>query len=218
GPSYYAVKKKTRLHDLLNNIEVEPELADFRSVYILRKSVAEQQKERLEESLHRLERSVFTAPASSDGEAKIRAQEAQMVMQFVDRARKVQPLGKVVVSDSGKVANILLEQGDRVVIPIKTDLISISGEVLMPQAVVFNSNATIQDYVAWAGGFTERADDDRIAVVRANGLVEFGHDYTIKPGDQILVLPKVDAKTMQAVKDITQIIYQIAVAANVAIN
>ncbi|TON14723.1 sugar transporter, partial [Vibrio parahaemolyticus] len=78
----YAVKKKTRLHDLLNNIEVEPELADFRSVYILRKSVAEQQKERLEESLHRLERSVFTAPASSDGEAKIRAQEAQMVMQF----------------------------------------------------------------------------------------------------------------------------------------
>lgn len=44
GPSYYAVKKKTRLHDLLNNIEVEPELADFRSVYILRKSVAEQQK------------------------------------------------------------------------------------------------------------------------------------------------------------------------------
>ncbi|MDW1502238.1 polysaccharide export protein, partial [Vibrio sp. YT-19(2023)] len=101
GPSYYAVKKKTRLHDLLNNIEVEPELADFRSVYILRKSVAEQQKERLEESLHRLERSVFTAPASSDGEARIRAQEAQMVMQFVDRARKVQPLGKVVVSDSG---------------------------------------------------------------------------------------------------------------------
>ncbi|TOI04169.1 sugar transporter, partial [Vibrio parahaemolyticus] len=78
---------------------------------------------------------------------RIRAQEAQMVMQFVDRARKVQPLGKVVVSDSGKVANILLEQGDKVVIPIKTDLISISGEVLMPQAVVFNSNATIQDYV-----------------------------------------------------------------------
>ncbi|TOK01199.1 sugar transporter, partial [Vibrio parahaemolyticus] len=77
-----------------------------------------QQKERLEESLHRLERSVFTAPASSDGEARIRAQEAQMVMQFVDRARKVQPLGKVVVSDSGKVANILLEQGDKVVIPI----------------------------------------------------------------------------------------------------
>jgi hypothetical protein len=88
----------------------------------------------------------------------------------------------------------------------------------MPQAVVFNPNAKIDDYVAWAGGFTDRAEDQRIAIVRANGLVEFGSDKGIQKGDQILVLPKVDTKTMQAVKDITQIIYQIAVAANVAIN
>lgn len=218
GPSYYAVKKQTRLHDLLNNIEIDPALADFKSVYILRESVAQQQKDRLDESLHRLERSVFTAPASSDGEAKIRAQEAQMVMQFVDRAKKIEPLGKVVIADNGKVANILLEQGDKIVIPPKTDLINVSGEVLMPQAVVFNDNATLRDYVAWAGGFTERADDERIAVVRANGLVEFGSHYDIRPGDQILILPKVDTKAMQAIKDITQIIYQIAVAANVVIN
>ncbi|WP_282177124.1 polysaccharide biosynthesis/export family protein [Vibrio nereis] len=218
GPSYYAVKKQTRLHDLLNNIEIDPELADFQSVYILRKSVAQLQKERLDDSLRRLERSVFTAPASSDGEARIRAQEAQMVMQFVDRARQVEPLGKVVVSDNGKVANILLEQGDKIVIPPRTDLISISGEVLMPQAVVFNDKASARDYVAWAGGFTDRADDSRIAVVRANGLVEFGRDYDIRPGDQIMVLPKVDNKVMQAVKDLTQIIYQIAVAANVVVK
>lgn len=88
----------------------------------------------------------------------------------------------------------------------------------MPQAVVFNKNATLRDYVAWAGGFTERADDDRIAVVRANGLVEFGSDYVVHPGDQILVLPKVDTKVLQAVKDITQIMYQIAIAANVVVK
>ncbi len=88
----------------------------------------------------------------------------------------------------------------------------------MPQAVVFNPNATVDDYVAWAGGFTERAEDNRIAIVRANGLVEFDSKKPIQKGDQILVLPKVETKTLQAVKDITQIIYQIAVAANVAIN
>ncbi|MDG2664537.1 SLBB domain-containing protein, partial [Vibrio parahaemolyticus] len=162
--------------------------------------------------------SIFTAPASSDGEAAIRAKEAEMVLQFTERARKIQPLGKVIVSDDGRVANILLEQGDEVVIPNKTDLIQIGGEVLMPQAVVYNPNATIDDYVAWAGGFTDRAEDDRIAIVRANGLVEFDSSKPIRKGDQILVLPKVDTKAMQAVKDITQIIYQIAVAANVAIN
>ncbi|MFZ3516534.1 polysaccharide export protein [Vibrio harveyi] len=218
GPSYFSVTKGTKLHDLLNNIPIDPTLADYQSIYVLRDSVAKKQKEMIDDSLDRLERSVFTAPASSDGEAGIRAKEAEMVLQFTERARKTQPLGKVIVSDDGRVANILLEQGDEVVIPNKTDLIQIGGEVLMPQAVVYNPNATIDDYIAWAGGFTDRAEDERIAIVRANGLVEFDYSKPIRKGDQILVLPKVDTKTMQLVKDITQIIYQIAVAANVAIN
>ncbi len=218
GPSYFAVQKRTKLHDLLNYIPVDPVLANIGSIYVLRQSVAERQKQMIEESLDRLERSVFTSPASSDGEATIRAKEAEMVLQFTERARKAEPLGKVVVSDSGHVANILLEQGDVIVIPNKTDLIQIGGEVLMPQAVVYNQDATIDDYIAWAGGFTERAEDARIAIVRANGLVEFDSPDPIRKGDQVLVLPKVDTKTMQAVKDITQIIYQIAIAANVAVK
>lgn len=112
----------------------------------------------------------------------------------------------------------MLEQGDVIVIPNKTDLIQISGEVLIPQAVVFNPNANIDDYVAWAGGFADRADDERIAVVKANGLVIFNGNTSIEKGDEILVLPKVDVKTMQSVKDITQIIYQVAVAAKVALD
>lgn len=218
GPSYFAVKKSTKLHDLLNQIPINPQLTDYHSIYILRKSVAEQQKQMLSDSLDRLERSVFTAPASSDGEASIRAKEAEMVMAFAAKARKVEPLGKVIVSDNNVTANILLEKGDQIVIPHYTDLIQVGGEVLMPQAVVFNPNATIDDYVAWAGGFTDRAEDDRISIVRANGIVVFSKDAKIQRGDQILILPKIDTKTMQAVKDITQIIYQIAVAANVVVN
>ncbi len=218
GPSYFTVRKQTKLHDLLNYIPIDPELADYQSIYLIRKSVAARQKEMLDESLNRLERSVFTTPARSDGEANIRAKEAELVMQFVEKARKVQPLGKVVVADKGVIANIQLEQGDQIVIPNKTDLIQVGGEVLMPQAVVYNADANLDDYVAWAGGFTERANDKRIAIVHANGLVEFKGQGKVQPGDQILVLPQVDSKTMQSFKDITQIIYQIAVAANVAIK
>lgn len=218
GPSYFAVKKSTKLHDLLSHIPINPELTDNKSIYILRKSVAERQKQMLSDSLDRLERSVFTAPASSDGEAAIRAKEAEMIMAFSEKARKVEPLGKVIVSDNGITANILLEKGDQIVIPHYTDLIQVGGEVLMPQAVVFNPSATIDDYVAWAGGFTDRAEDDRISIVRANGVVIFDKEAKIQRGDQILVLPKIDTKTMQAVKDITQIIYQIAVAANVVVK
>ncbi|MBD1389821.1 polysaccharide export protein [Neiella sp. HB171785] len=229
GPSYFTVRKQTRLYDLLNQIEIDPLLSDASNVYILRESVAKRQKEMIDQSLDRLERSVYTAPVQSTGEGTIRAQEAGLVSDFVQRAKQIQPLGKVIVSDGGKIANILLEQGDEIVIPQKSDLIHIGGEVLMPQSVVFNSQANVEDYVAWAGGFTERANYERILIVHANGLSTFvgatnQHWITseagisLKPGDQILVLPKVDAKALQAVKDITQIIYQIAVAANVVLD
>jgi protein involved in polysaccharide export with SLBB domain len=225
GPSFYTVGTNTRLLDILSHIQVNPNQANYGAIYIKRESVVEQQKMLIDESLNRLERSIFTAPASSDGEARIRAQEAQLVSQFVARARRIVPLGKVIVSENGKVANIRLEQGDEIVIPAQTDLVQVSGEVLMPQAIVYNSNATIRDYVAWAGGFSERANDERIAVVRANGLTIFiesqnswladENKHSLQAGDQILVLPKIDTKLLQAVKDITQIVYQIAIAANV---
>ncbi|MEP3349820.1 MAG: polysaccharide biosynthesis/export family protein [Marinomonas sp.] len=218
GPSYFSVKERARLNDVLSQIPVDTQLANIDSIYLLRKSVALRQKELLNESLDKLEKSVLTAPASSDGEASIRASESQMILEFTERARAVEPLGKVVISEDGNIANVMLEQGDVIVIPFKTDLIQISGEVLMPQAVVFNPNASIDDYVAWAGGFADRANDERIAVVKANGLVVFNGNTRIEKGDEILVLPKVDVKTMQSVKDITQIIYQVAVAAKVALD
>jgi protein involved in polysaccharide export with SLBB domain len=224
GPSFYTVDTNTRLLDILSHIEVDPNQANYGAIYIKRESVVQQQKMLIDESLNRLERSIFTAPASSDGEARIRAQEAQLVSQFVARARLIEPLGKVILSENGKVANIRLEQGDEIVIPAQTDLIQVSGEVLMPQAIVYNPNATIRDYVAWAGGFSERANDERIAVVRANGLTIFidsqsswladDDKHSLQAGDQILVLPKIDTKLLQAVKDITQVVYQIAIAAN----
>ena len=218
GPSYYAVKRGARLHEVLAMIEVDMNLADVGSIYIERESVAEQQREALEESLNRLERTVFSSPVSSTGDASIRASEASLVLQFTERARAIEPKGKVIVSDRNEVANILLEMGDRIIIPPKSDLITISGEVLMPRSVVYNSQAEVEDYIAWAGGFAERANADQILVVHANGMYESFETATIQPGDTIMVLPKVSSHLMQSVKDITQVIYQIAVASDVVLK
>ncbi|WP_248289459.1 polysaccharide biosynthesis/export family protein [Thalassotalea sp. Y01] len=230
GPSYFTAQKPTKLYDLLNHVQIDPELADFDNIYILRESVAVKQKEMIDQALDRLERSVYTTPATSTGESSIQVQEASLVSSFVQRAKQVDPLGKVVVSESGKLANINLEQGDIIVIPEKTQLVHIGGEVLMPQSVVFNPRASITDYIAWAGGYTDRANFERILIVHANGMVSFHDDdsdswlsasaqkLVLQPGDQILVLPRAVAKTMQTVKDLTQIIYQIAVAADVVMD
>ncbi|WP_395344575.1 polysaccharide biosynthesis/export family protein [Ningiella sp. W23] len=226
GPSIYAVDSETRLHDLLATIEVEPDQANIGSVYILRESVKQEQQKLLDDSLARLERNIFTAPASSDGEARLRAQEAELVSQFIARAKEIEPLGKVVVSPNGQVANVRLEQGDEIVIPQFSDLINIAGEVMLPQALVFDDARSIHEYVNLAGGFTDRANTETYLIVHANGattLVDDGNAWfggggknMLKPGDQVLILPKVDNKLMQTIKDVTQIIFQIAVAANVA--
>ena len=119
------------------------------------------------------------------------------------------------VTRKGKSIQYLLEQGDLIVIPEKSDLIQIGGEVMMPQAVVYHPNMDIDDYVDLAGGYSERANEDQPMILKANGIVTTASNTKLEPGDQILILPKVDT---QSVKDLTQIVYQIAVAANVIVK
>lgn len=213
GNSYLAVKRGSRLQEVLDYVSVDPNEADIGNIYIKRKSVAIEQKKNIDESLRRLERSVLTAPASSDGEAAIRAKEAELILKFVERASTVRPEGKIVVSDRGKIANIRMEDGDIIVIPPKSDVIMISGEVQVPQSVVYATNATLKDYIAQAGGYTDRANEESLMIVKPNGKVIMGSNLQVAAGDQIMVYPRLDTKDMQFTKDLVQIVYQIAVAA-----
>ena len=213
GNSYLAVKRGSRLQEVLDYVSVDPNEADIGNIYIKRKSVAIEQKKNIDESLRRLERSVLTAPASSDGEAAIRAKEAELILKFVERASTVRPEGKIVVSDRGKIANIRMEDGDIIVIPPKSDVIMISGEVQVPQSVVYATNATLTDYIAQAGGYTDRANEESLMIVKPNGKVIMGSNLQVAAGDQIMVYPRLDTKDMQFTKDLVQIVYQIAVAA-----
>lgn len=213
GTSYLAVKRGSRLQEVLDYVSVDPNEADIGNIYIKRKSVALEQKKNIDESLRRLERSVLTAPASSDGEAVIRAKEAELILKFVERASTVRPEGKIVVADRGKVANIRMEDGDIIVIPPKSDVVMIGGEVQVPQSVVYAANASLKDYIAQAGGYTERANEESLMVVKPNGKVIMGSNPPVAAGDQIMVYPRLDTKDMQFTKDLVQIVYQIAVAA-----
>lgn len=212
GNSYYAAKKGARLKEVLDYIAISPDEADITNIYIKRKSIAEKQKKNLQESINRLERSVLTSPARSDGEASIRQQESALITQFIKNAREVVPDGRIVVSENGNVANIRLEDGDVIVIPFRSDVITVSGEVNIPQSLVYASNATIRDYVARAGGYTERADTRRIIIRKPNGQILLNQQAVPEPGDELLIFPRVDTKTMQYTKDIMTVIFQIAAA------
>ena len=218
GASRFPVLKQTRLKTLLEYIAVEPELADIKSVYIRRRSVAAEQKIILADALRRLEQSALTATSASVDEAGIRVKEAELIQNFVQRASKLEPDGVLVVSRGGRISDVLLEEGDEIIIPRKTDVVHVSGEVLIPTAVTWEKGLSLKGYLNGAGGLSDRADTDNILIVGLNGEVAHAKGQSIEPGDRILVMPKFDSKNLQLVKDVTQVLYQMAVAVKVAVG
>ena len=218
GASRYPIKKTMKLRDLLRQIEVEPELAATDAIYLRRKSVARDQKAVIQDSLRRLEQTALTATSSTPEEAQIRVKEAELIQDFVKRASQLEPDGVVVISRRGQVSDLWLEDGDEIIIPQKSNVVMVTGEVVLPKAVAFEQGMTLDDYLASAGGVSARANDEQILVAKQNGEVGLADSLGIEPGDRILVLPKVDTKGMLMAKDLMQIIYQIAVATKVAID
>ena len=217
GASRFPVRQGARLAEGKNFIAVEPGRANLAAMYIKRKSVAARQKKAIADSLRRLEETALTASSGSAEEAQIRAKEAEMVSKFVERAKAVEPEGVVVLDGGPDKADLTLEDGDVIVIPTKSDVVLVSGEVMMPQALLWNKKKDAADYIKGAGGYTNRADHDKVLVLHQNGAVTQDDD-DIRPGDQIMILPKVESKSMQAVKDISQVIMQVVVSARMLLG
>ena len=218
GASRLPVKKTVKLRELLRQVEVEPLLAATDAIYLKRQSVARDQKQIIQDSLRRLEQTALTATSSTPEEAKVRAEEAKLIQDFVKRASQVEPDGVIVVSRGGAVSDIWLEEGDEIVIPQKSNVVQVSGEVVMAKAVTYDSRMSLDDYLAAVGGVSARADDEHILIAKQNGEIGLAEDLGIQPGDRILVLPKVDTKGMLLAKDLMQIIYQIAVSTKIALD
>ena len=218
GKSFYSIKKGSRLLEVLDYIEVDQASADIKNIYIKRKSIARQQQLNLQKTIQRLERNILTTPSESDGEAIIRAKESELMLKYIEHAKQTVAEGLVVVSENGRVANIRLEEGDVIVIPQKSDVITVSGEVLIPQSMVYAKNANIKDYIQRAGGFSLRADEQKLVIRRPNGKVDIGTKLIVNAGDRIMVFPKVDPKQRQNLKDWVQIFFQLAVAIKTITN
>lgn len=203
-----------RLKDAIKQVHPAPQ-ANVQGAQLFRKSVAARQKEMLDNSLRSMEAYVLTARSSTSEEAELRTKEADLILQFVERARSIQPKGQIVLAQTQEASDALLEDGDIIRIPETSSLVMVHGEVLFPNAVVYDAQANADYYISQAGGYTQNADSSRLVVLHQNGSFSEDRDASPQPGDEIMVLPKVDSKNIEVTRGISQIIYQIAVAAKV---
>ena len=222
SPQEYVLPFGTRLGVVLDQVTFnERSAAD--SISLERRSVKERQLAMLEQSLQSLETSVLTARSATNEEATLRTDEANLILQWVERAKSIEPRGQVVLGDMERARGLTLENGDIVRVPPIDALVMISGEVIIPNTVVFDVEKSLQDYINDAGGFTQNAEVSRILVMHQDGSFErvergtFSDEISAKlqPGDQVMVLPRIDTKSMQIARDWTQILFQIALAAGV---
>ncbi|WP_281915844.1 polysaccharide biosynthesis/export family protein [Caldimonas thermodepolymerans] len=207
-----------RLRDALAQVKPPPQ-ANLAAAQLYRQSVAKQQKEMLEASLRSLETYALTARSATSEEAALRTREADHILKFIERARTIQPKGQVILANRQDAQDTLLENGDTIHIPERSNLVLVSGEVLFPTALVYDASATIHDYVARAGGYTQDADQAKLVVLRQDGSVVTEQSTpAIQPGDQVMVLPRIETKNVELTRGITQILYQIAVSAKVLLG
>ncbi|HYM79483.1 MAG TPA: SLBB domain-containing protein [Candidatus Dormibacteraeota bacterium] len=169
-----------------------------------------------------------------EGDADQKSAKLAAIAQTETALRQLEataPLGRVVVhipSDPKRLAktdgDIVLRDGDVLVIPKKANYVLVSGQVFNPTAVSYLPGKSAKWYLSQSGGVTQIADKSAVFVVRADGSVLSAKNNSgfwlgdpmsavLKPGDSIIVperAPKIGSRNYAPIMQAAQVASSIA--------
>ncbi|MEI2710168.1 MAG: capsule biosynthesis GfcC family protein [Chitinophagaceae bacterium] len=73
------------------------------------------------------------------------------------------------IDNPGSKDDILLEEGDQIIIPQVDNMVTVAGEIFKPLAISYESSKKLKDYINDAGGLTASGNKKKIFVVYPNG-------------------------------------------------
>jgi polysaccharide export outer membrane protein len=134
--------------------------------------------------------------------------------------RLVINLPHVLRSPVGSPYDVVLRDGDELLVPRFQQEVTVMGEVQTTTSHLYRPGLSRSDYIAMSGGETVRADNGRIYVVHADGSVVANHggwfrnsNMSIEPGDTIVV--PLNAEHMPLLplwQAVSQILYNVSIA------
>ncbi len=239
-PGKYPIHQGETLHSVLLRAGGFTNVAFPDGAVFVREELKKREKDQLELLATRLQndlaalslKAVATTQTGAAGAAGGAAATQGLLVgqQLLQQLRTAKPVGRLVINlesvlndGRGNFDDVLVKDGDKLIVPKKTQDITILGEVQSPTSHVFEPGLTRDDYIAKSGGTTQNADRKRIYVVRANGDVLSGgrsgwfrrtQSTEIRPGDTIVV--PLDTERIPALPlwtAITTIIYNLAIGA-----
>lgn len=91
----------------------------------------------------------------------------------------------------GGDADLVLREGDQLIIPEYNGTVKISGDVMFPNTVAYEKGKRFSYYIDQAGGFGQRAKKSRTIIIYMNGTVgRVAHNAKVRPGCEIVVPSK----------------------------
>ena len=95
------------------------------------------------------------------------------------------------LKNPGSDDDIVLREGDRIIIPTYNGTVKIDGEVMYPNSVAFKEGKNAKYYINQAGGYNRYAKKNMAYVIYMNGTVAKVSDGAkIRPGCEIVVPQK----------------------------
>jgi polysaccharide export outer membrane protein len=237
-PGKYPIHQGETLSSVLQRAGGFTDLAFPEGAVFIREELKKKEKDQIELLANRLQSDLASlsleavagsAATNSAGGGGSAAQGLAVGQQLMAQLRETKPVGRLVIDidrvmkgPAGVEGDVVLRDGDKLLIPKKTQEITILGEVQSPTSHVFEPGLTRDDYIARSGGTTQKADRKRIYIVRANGDVFSGErrgwfrrskSLEIRPGDTIVVpLDTERVRPLPLWQAVTTIIYNLAVA------
>jgi protein involved in polysaccharide export with SLBB domain len=224
-PGTYPIEEGERLSDLIERFGGFLGEAYLPAAVLTREEIRTRQAEQLDRMADQLEADLARLSAASVGsmspsELARRQAALEAGEQLVEELRNLEATGRMVVNVApsgelrGTEQDLVLADGDRLFVPRKPDFVMVMGQVNNPTAFQFENRRSASHFINLAGGTTEYGDRGGTYVVKADGSVEMGAGTGIDPGDVVIVpedLERFDG--MQFLLDISQVLYQIGLAA-----
>ena len=126
------------------------------------------------------------------------------IIDLAESLKNTDPNGRIVIDIVKESSNVYISDGDRLIIPEKSDHIFIYGEVSYEGALNFDSSKSLNDYIDQSGGLKQSADEKAIYVLHPNGDTQRSsirknlfqnrpdRDLVLYPGSVIFVPREID--------------------------
>ncbi|MEM7565381.1 MAG: SLBB domain-containing protein, partial [Pseudomonadota bacterium] len=179
-PGKYRVDKRETLCSLVQRVGGFTEDAYLFGTVFLRESVREKEQKGLDRMFDQLERLVADVHVSqgvNKDEKMPKDQQARDVFQVLKQLSPEKAVGRMVVdmeeavNHCDEASDVVLEDGDRIVIPKFSDEVSVVGQVYYPTSHKYRTDRAALDYIGLSGGTKELAQHEHAYIVQANGEV-----------------------------------------------